>query len=427
MPAVRKAAAAPAREASREAADRRAGAIAVFATFTFTGSATVLLGCILPALAAQWRLGDERLGQLLLALFAGSACGALLVSRALGRSIVAGLLLNAASAAVLALWPVGALPVFFAYGLGLGWSMTAMSLWVGSAFRERSGAALTLLNFFWSAGATVCPFAAQIWLRHGAVRGLFLCVAALAGALVLILSGVPGLLDRSPANTVIEAGSPTGGRVDVATGAPILTFFAVFAMLYVGVEASLGGWVLSYVHRMPLGREVFASAAVSCFWLSLLAGRALAPALLLRMRERQLLLGSLLLALFGMLLLLTSGNASGVLVGASLAGLGLAPVFPLCVSIFLSLSGQSPRTRWLFAFSGVGGAVLPWLTGHISARTGSLHAGLLAPFCAAAVMLAMLRMRQFASVDYVSRGGSSEIHPATATFSSVDGSALHPH
>jgi fucose permease len=409
-----------------ETTGRRLGAIAVFAAFAFTGSALVLLGCILPVISAQWHLGDERLGQLLLTLFAGSACGALLVSRALSRSIVAGLLLTAGSAAALAFWSSGALALFFCYGLGLGWSMTAMSLLIGSAFRERSGAALTLLNFFWSAGATVCPLATHAWFRHGTVRGLFLAVAGIAGVLALLLSGALGTLDRSRSFTINGSAAP-GASSDEATARPrLLIFFATFAMLYVGVEASLGGWVLSYVHRMDLTRDVFASAAVSCFWLSLLAGRALAPAILLRMLERRFLVWSLLIAWFGILLLLTSGSAGGVLVGASLAGLGLAPVFPLCVSMFLALSGQASRTRWLFAVSGVGGAVMPWLTGHVSARTGSLHAGLLVPLLAVAIMLGMLRVGQFASVNNVSRRASAELLRTAANLSSVGESTLHP-
>jgi hypothetical protein len=45
----------------------------------------------------------------------------------------------------------------------------------------------------------------------------------------------------------------------------------------------------------------------------------------------------------------------------------------------------------MFAVAGVGSSTLPWLTGHLSARTGSLHAGLLVPLFAVAAMLAMLR------------------------------------
>jgi fucose permease len=301
-----------------------------------------------------------------------------------------------------------------------------MSLLIGSTFRERSGAALTLLNFFWSAGATVCPLATHAWFRHGTVRGLFLGVAGVAGVLALVLSGALGALDRSPSFSVDGSASPARSSDEIAGRPQLLIFFATFAMLYVGVEASLGGWVLSYVQRMPLTRDVYASAAVSCFWLSLLAGRGLAPAILLRMLERWLLVWSLLLAWFGILLLLTSGSAAGVLLGASLAGLGLAPVFPLCVSMFLALSGQSSRTRWLFAVSGLGGAVMPWLTGHVSARTGSLHAGLLVPLLAVAVMLGMLRLGQFASVNNVSRRTSAELLRTATSLSSVGESTLHP-
>jgi hypothetical protein len=45
----------------------------------------------------------------------------------------------------------------------------------------------------------------------------------------------------------------------------------------------------------------------------------------------------------------------------------------------------------MFAIAGLGSATLPWATGQLAARTGSLHTGLLVPLVALGVMLLMMR------------------------------------
>src|ERR1700678_3003697 len=58
--------------------------------FALTGVGTVLLGCILPQLSAEWRLRDRDAGLLLLVQFATSAAGALLVRRNLWKTLACG-------------------------------------------------------------------------------------------------------------------------------------------------------------------------------------------------------------------------------------------------------------------------------------------------------------------------------------------------
>ena len=47
------------------------------------------------------------------------------------------------------------------------------------------------------------------------------------------------------------------------------------------------------------------------------------------------------------------------------------------------------NTGWVFAMTASGGAVLPWLTGLISTRTGSLRIGFAMPVVALAAILAL--------------------------------------
>jgi fucose permease len=264
--------------------------------------------------------------------------------------------------------------------------MTANSVLTGDRYRERRAAMLTLLNFSWSAGAAISPFAVQLVIHHAGVAGLFWYMAA-AGALGMILALC--LKDRrtAAAQEVSRRTSAAGAQ----SSRRVVVFFAIFGLLYCGTEAALGGWVLTYVHRLHFQVSAAPPLAASCFWLSLLIGRAIAPALLLRIREELVLAVALVCAFVGVAALLTLHSLPAVMLSAAVAGLSMAPIFPICVSIFMALTSDPAQTRWMFAIAGVGSATLPWATGQLAAATGSLHTGLLVPLLALGLMLLMMR------------------------------------
>jgi fucose permease len=351
-----------------------------------TGIGLTLLGSGLPALAALWHLDDARSGRLLLAVFAGSAVGALLVRPAFHRSLATGMAIISISMAGLALCGGHALfALFFLFGTGLGLAMTANSVLTGDRYRERRAAMLTLLNFSWSAGAAVSPFTAHFVIHHAGVGGLFLSMAA-AGSLSTLLALLLG--DQ---RTSAQQETPRASAATVHSSRRVVAFFAIFGLLYCGTEAALGGWVLTYVHRLHFQISAAPPLAASCFWLSLLVGRAVAPAVLLRVREELLLAVALICAFVGVAALLTLHSLPAVMLSAAVAGFSMAPIFPICVAIFMALTSDPAQTRWMFAVAGLGSATLPWATGQLAARTGSLDTGLLVPLLALGVMLVMMR------------------------------------
>jgi MFS transporter, FHS family, glucose/mannose:H+ symporter len=352
-----------------------------------TGIGLTLLGSGLPALAALWHLDDARSGRLLLAVFAGSAIGALLVRFPFHRALAAGMAMIAISMAGLAVSRGhGLFLLFLLFGTGLGLAMTANSMLTGDRYRERRAAMLTLLNFSWSAGAAISPFAVQLVIHHAGVGGLFWCMAT-AGFLSTILA----LCLRDGRTAAAQEVSRRASVVSVQSSIRVVAFFAIFGLLYCGTEAALGGWVLTYVHRLHFQISAAPPLAASCFWLSLLAGRAVAPAVLLRVREEVVLAVALVSAFAGVAALLTLHSFPAVMLSAAVAGLGMAPIFPICVSIFMALTSDPARTRWMFAVSGLGSATLPWATGQLAAHSGSLHTGLLVPLLALGLMLLMMR------------------------------------
>ena len=99
---------------------------------------------------------------------------------------------------------------------------------------------------------------------------------------------------------------------------------------------------------------------------------------------------SLFVAGAGLLLILAGGSLITVSFGASLAGLGLAPVFPTTFAIFTQRLGTqaSQLSGFFFVVAGLGGAFIPWLVGFTSARLGDLRLALLIPsFCVASMII----------------------------------------
>lgn len=361
----------------------------LYAGFLLTGVVTVLLGPLLPELSREWRIPVDELAPLFVAQFLASAVGSLLSSYRQGLSLAIGYLLIAIGLSSLALasWPLALAPVA-AIGLGLGLAIPATNLRVAHARPARRGAALSSLNLVWGAGAVVCPLAFAVRPR-GTSSDAVLWVLAVAAALVLVfLVRAPGGgegRDEVAASAASPQPAAHGGRTLA------LAVVAAILFLYVGIENAVGGWLVSLADQFQPMRAATSLWIGSGFWAALLGGRVVAPLLLRRMSERALYGGGLAVAGAGLLGLLTSGSQPGVAVSAVAVGAGLAPLFPLTVSLLaeLTASNRSRSTGWVFALAGTGGAVLPWLTARLAASAERFAAGFVAPM-AGLTLLALL-------------------------------------
>ena len=357
--------------------------------FALTGVGTTLLGSLLPTLSMNWRLDDRRAGFLFAAQFCGSALGALLVSSHFFRSALRGYLLLAISALSIAFVRGEArLLLFCTVGLGLGLAETSTSMWMGTVFPTRRGAALSVLNAWWCFGAVISAPLASVWVSRFSPEYFYPMLGA-----AVVATMIPVLGKGRVAVEEIRDSESAGEDIDWKRVAG----FALMAFLYVGSETSVGGWLMSYVHRLATSSNFLAPLATSCFWLALLGGRTISPWLLRRMDELQLLTYSVVGAFVSVVMLLLLRTPVGTVFSATCTGLMLGPIFPLCMARILALMHDSPQSKWTFSLSGVGAAALPALTGEVSTRAGSLHSGLLVPAFALSLMSAMMILDRAAS------------------------------
>ena len=352
--------------------------------FALTGIGTTLFGCILPTLSAIWHLDDRRAGLFFAAQFTGSAVGALLLRTDFFRSLSQGYLLLIVSAISVTFFSgFVEMLLFFAFGLGLGLTMTATSMLVGSTFLAQRGSALSVLNALWGVGAALTPPLASFWIRHWLPTHVYIVLAFVLTVTFLLIGK-----NRATFATGVRNGTPDSGSFKHLK---VVSVFATIGFLYVGTEVSVSGWMMSYVGRLPISSRVWAPIAASSFWVALICGRTLVPGVVRYLSESQLLASSLMVAFIGALLLLLSNMPSAIVVSATLTGLMLAPIYPLCLAEVLKITNDSPESKWIFAISGLGGAVLPWITGELSAHAGSLRFGLLVPVFALGTMIVLHR------------------------------------
>jgi fucose permease len=333
----------------------------------------------------MWHMNDERAGVLFAAQFSGSALGALLVGTNFHASVVRGYLLLIGSAASISFFPhFSQVLRFLVFGLGLGLTMTATSMLIGTMYAGRRGRALSFLNGFWTIGAALCPEIAVLWVRRWPPTYLFLALAV-AMSMVFVLVVHPASAFAGPVALVDKVQAEYKDW-------HLIVVFAALGALYVGVETSISGWLMTYVHRLPFVNRLWAPIATSFFWIALLCGRMIAPAVLLRVSEAQLLNTSLAIALTSTILLLLSHSPITITLTVAAAGLVLGPIFPLCLAKALASLNDSPKAKWVFSISGIGGAIFPWITGILSAHEGSLRAGLLVPVFALGAMMLLNRL-----------------------------------
>ena len=350
----------------------------VYAGFTATGVSLALPGALMPWLLAHWSLQDSQAGLLLFLFFIGGTSGALLTRGALRWSVVRGAVCTALGAAWL---PFATRHTAYAaillYGLGLGITMTSISLLQARRFVTDCAAEMTRLNLLWAIGACFGPWLIlHDGLLDGAHARYVLLIIALGFALFALLTAA---FERD-APTQPPSQSPSASRWRLAAPFPLLLL--VFSIT--GVESSSGGWLATYAQRggHSLGITI---GAPTCFWAGLLVSRLLHSSSRVSNAARHFLLTWNIVLMAAALASLIVFHASLVMLTAAfIIGFTAGPMYPLLLALVLKYD-TGPA---VFVLAGLGSAAIPFLTGTLSTSTNSLRTGLLAPTTAAACMIA---------------------------------------
>jgi fucose permease len=169
-----------------------------------------------------------------------------------------------------------------------------------------------------------------------------------------------------------EGAQPTLRQALKDFRSPGAVMFAALLFFQFGNEWSIAGWLpLFLIRRVGLSPEA-ALIILALYWLFLLTGRLGSVAILPRVRHGRLLLGSVLAALFGCLVLSQSQNAFSAASGAFFLGAGYASIYPLVAE---AIGRRFPYYHpgffnGIFSLALVGGLLAPASVGYAAAGLG---------------------------------------------------------
>jgi len=151
-----------------------------------------------------------------------------------------------------------------------------------------------------------------------------------------------------------------------------LHLLALFILVYVGVEVTIGGWIVTYVIQVRHGGPSSGYIATG-FFAGLTVGRVCLLWVNKKLGERLAIFVYALLALCLELVVWFVPSLIGGAVAVSLVGVLLGPIYP----IVMNEAGRIlPRwlltgcIGWIAGFGQTGSAILPFMTGAIASKTG---------------------------------------------------------
>jgi FHS family glucose/mannose:H+ symporter-like MFS transporter len=353
----------------------RAATVITYCAFAATGIGVELPGTLLSSLLTRWSLNDQQAGLLFFLFFIGSSGGALLSRGMLPRSIARGCGAIAAGVCMLAIAsPTAAFVAMVFFGLGLGLTMTSISLLQSRRQAEARTAEMARLNLTWALGASIGPALLLRGVAQWSIPTVLYATAAVFALFALLAVGVlPNV--KAPAVSAARSSSFRLGAM------PLLLLALV--PLATGVESSVGGWLAAYSKRdgLMLNQTI---STVTCFWAGILVSRLVQSHRSMAVRSQAVTLKfAPWLMTAGLLLLLMGRGELPLLAGAALLGFGVGPIYPLVLALLL---GHGEAGNIVFLAGGIGASSLPLLTGLVSGWTGSLGVGLTVPLAASVVM-----------------------------------------
>ncbi|PAF29282.1 MFS transporter [Paenibacillus sp. 7516] len=359
-------------------------------SYFLIGLAHVVLGSILPVALEHYGKDYSQGGTLIFAQFAGFLGGVLLsppLNRRFGKRgglLIAAALLCIAELSYMLLPPWGFMFVIApAAGFGFGMIEAVIGTIIIAAIKENTAVAMSKLEVLFGIGAMVMPLIASGLISAGYWRMSFLVVAVCSALTFLFWAKMSfGELDHALSRHQPDAAaghihavessdgeSPAGSGTTSSTyrgrNLALMILFVVFFFLYVGTEMSLANFMPAILIEKMNMKEAGATLSVTCFWIAMSVGRLFAGYIAEKFQYRVYILYSCLAAVLLMAIFPFTNQIWSAFLIILLLGLAFSGVFSIAL-VFASkmLPGTEESTpSILIASGGVGGAILPLLTG----------------------------------------------------------------
>lgn len=339
---------------------------------TFDG----LLGVIWPAMSADFGVPLGALGVLLLMALIGFVLasfnnGPLIRKLSFHRFLLISLALRTIGFVVLALsasWPV-TIAMVFVMSLGSGGIDSGLNTYLSEHGSARQ---LNWLHASFGIGATVGPFlAAGVSALGGHWSWNFAIISIALTALTLVVWRTPQLWHVAAPPKGKSA--PSQAKFADSLRMPIVWISTALFFFYVGMELTAGQWSFSL---FTLGRgmpDITAKFWVGIYWGTFTLGRILFGIIADRVSIDRFLRTTLLVTIFGALLLWWNPTTSIGITGLIVMGLAEAPIYPSLIAATVKRVGKAHATNAIgfqVAAAGVGGTLITGVVGLVATNVG---------------------------------------------------------
>lgn len=172
---------------------------------------------------------------------------------------------------------------------------------------------------------------------------------------------------------------------------PAMILFSLLLFFQFGNEWSIAGWLpLFLVRRLGISPET-SLFILAFYWTVLMVGRILSQLMIGRLKGGALLFGSILSSLLGTMVLASTNNRFGAIMGVLFIGAGYACVYPLVVQkIGHRFPDYSPGVyNGLFTLAITGGLLAPWSLGFFATAWG-IQAVMVVPAVGAGIVFVLV-------------------------------------
>ncbi|PCH38265.1 MFS general substrate transporter [Wolfiporia cocos MD-104 SS10] len=343
------------------------------------------LGPLLPRLQSHYKIGFDVISLLFVFMalgFIGGAMANVYLNHYIGfgKVVVLGATLQLVGYIMIA--PGGPFPVMCAgvtfAGFGIAMQMAQANGFVGS-LSGNTRLKFGILHSCYGLGAFVSPLVATHFASAPHWSYHYLIAACIAVSNVVILASVfrfrnqdDVMAEAGEAPTEISTSSSNDNLYHQILRLKEVHLLSLFCLIYVGVEVSIGGWIVTFIEDKRGGGSS-AGYISSGFFGGLMLGRIVLMWLNHKLGERWSIIvyGLVVIGLEITVWVVPSLVENAVAV--AVVGLLLGPMYPIMMNHSTSILPKWLRTGSMGYIAGIGqtgSAVLPLLTGVLASKLG---------------------------------------------------------
>ncbi|KAL9001370.1 MAG: hypothetical protein Q9169_000261 [Polycauliona sp. 2 TL-2023] len=258
-------------------------------------------------------------------------------------------------------------------GLGNGLLDAAWNAWIGTL--AQTNQLLGILHGFYGLGATISPLISTSMITRGHL-GWWTFFYLMTGLSALeILTGTWAFWSETGAKyvDVNRTDGADKGMTRKALKKKVTWICAIFLLCYVGLEVSLGGWIVNFMIRVRKGAPFPSGMTATGFWLGITVGRVVLGFITPMIGERIAVSAYLVIALGCELVFWLVPQFIVSAVAVALVGFFTGPIFPstiIAVTKLLPSEMHVAAIGFSAAVGGSGAALLPFAVGAIAQAKG---------------------------------------------------------